>query len=214
LKRSSGVHTTRCRQDQPIVVDPDGRLRVPFDGPRIMVASLTARSPRAPLVGSRTADSRCGQGGGVGGVSSSTAFDPLGCRRRRQGVGQSDVPVPQPTRPTLSRCSATSRPSGPTSKRSATRSSSTTRSRPCASSTTPSGSTPASATSPPTTNTKDEEQPSARPDARGCVAHDNSASPTVARTRPAGPDRGREFLRRDAALAQTHLRNADAEGGR
>ncbi len=57
----------------------------------------------------------------------------------------------------------------------------------------------------PTTNTKDEEARSARPDARDYARHAPHASPTVAATHKAGPDRGGEFLRPDASLTQKHL---------
>jgi len=63
---------------------------------------------------------------------------------------------------------------------------------------------PASATSRPTKNTKDGDQPSAKPNGNDYAAHAPIASPTVNRTQPAGPDRGGTLLPRDAQSAHTH----------
>jgi hypothetical protein len=75
-----------------------------------------------------------------------------------------------------------SRPTTRTCSRSATRTQCVTNSPSSASTTTPSDCTKASATSPPTTNTKDEEKPSAKPAKPGSTTPANAGLPGTAST--------------------------------
>ena len=113
-------------------------------------------------------------------------------------------PAPRLTRHGSRRCSATSRPSGPTSRRSPTPTCCEPNSTSSARTTTPGACTPPWATSPPTTSTRAEATPSARPDETASPGPAAPASPTIATTTDTSHEHTRP-MRRNQTPKNGHL---------
>jgi hypothetical protein len=109
--------------------------------------------------------------------------------RRRDHATLRPPRHPHRVEPGSSRCSATSRPTGRSWRRSATPANSPSNSTTSESSTTPCACTPASATSPPTTNTTATARRSAKPAATAWPKHARHASHTVEPARGIHHDR-------------------------
>ena len=123
-------------------------------------------------------------------------------------------PGTRPTRPGSNPCSATSRASGRTWRRSATPPNSPSTSRPSGSSTTRSGCTPASATSPPTTNTKAAATPFDGTAPTALPTPDGSGSTTVDHSRRTNHDRAPALVGYFYRQMSQRLRYTSDQGGR
>ena len=119
---------------------------------------------------------------------------------RRASAG----PAPRRTKHGSRPCSATSKPNGPTSRRSPTPTRCEQSSTSPETTTTPAACTPPSATSPPTTNTRAEATPSARPAKTASPGPASPASPTIATTNPTSHEHTRP-MRRNQTPENGHL---------
>ena len=120
-------------------------------------------------------------------------------------------PAPRRTRHGSRPCSATSKPSGPTSRRSPTPTRCEQSSTSPDTTTTPAACTPPSATSPPTTNTKAEQSASARPAKTASTGPASPASPTIATTNPTSHEHTRP-MRRNQTPENGHLLRSTSAG--
>ena len=107
-------------------------------------------------------------------------------------------------------CSATSKPNGPTSRRSPTPTRCEQSSTSPDTTTTPAACTPPWATSPPTTNTKDEDSASARPAKTASTGPASPASPTIATTTKTSHEHTRP-MRRNQTPENGHLLRSTSE---